>query len=59
MALARLAVATAIWRVPLPDLPAPPVWRVVERPELHVGVRPVYDVGGVGLSIQVTTKTPW
>ncbi len=58
----------ALWHGPLaaryePTLPA---WdgRIVTLPDFHLGLRPALDsasdgFGGVGVSAQVTVRTPW
>ena len=57
-----LALAFAIAPRAPPD---PPVWRLVNRPELHIGARPAALVTSdgpeiaVGASVQVTLRTPW
>jgi hypothetical protein len=54
-----LALALAL-AVSAPPPPSPAVWRLVDRPELHVGVRPAVlvtndgpELAG-GLTLQVT-----
>lgn len=41
-----------------PAPPDPPVWRLVDRPDLHVGVRPAAILSseerGAGVTVQVT-----
>ena len=60
LVLARMAVMAAIWRVPLLEPSEPHAWRLVETPDLHVGVRPAFDLGnGVGLTIQVSLRTKY
>lgn len=45
---------------PVDAAPALPVWRLVETPSLHVGLRPAASWGdGLGITVQVTLRTPW
>lgn len=47
--------------------PDPPPWRLVDRPGLHVGLRPAAELdneadgrleGGIGVTVQVTAFVP-
>lgn len=62
------ALAWVFWHLLPPALPyqAPlPTWwnrgRIVTTSSVHVGVRPAADLGdmGVGVTVQITVKTPW
>ena len=60
VAVARAAVLAALWRLTPPEPPAPSAWRLYESPDVHVGLRPAVDWGnGIGLTLQVTVRTPW
>jgi hypothetical protein len=56
--LVALTLATA------PAAPPPPIpWRVIDRPGLHLGVRPALEVDheelAAGVTLQLTVLTPW
>lgn len=56
LAVARYAVWVAALRIARPDLPEGKALRIVDKPCLHVGVRPHSDaLGDAAVTIQVTT----
>ena len=59
-AVARLPLWWVLMHLAPAHPPEPSAWRIVETPSMHVGVRPAASWGeGVGLTIQVTVRTPW
>lgn len=53
-AVAKLAAFWAIWNAQAEPRPEPDAWRVVNRPCLHVGVRPHTDGDGIAVTVQVS-----
>lgn len=53
-----------LW-LPLEAAAPEPLWsgRLVDLPDVHVGLRPAADAlvdgAGVGLTLQITVRTPW
>lgn len=59
-----LALRIVVPLVVLEPAPAPlPVWRLIDRPALHVGLRPAVHLDGqevaAGATLQVTARVPW
>ncbi len=64
--IAKLVTLTLMWRLPIAtpyEPPLPIFWvggRLYTTESVHIGVRPAMDWGnGVGLTLQLTLKTPW
>lgn len=58
LAVARAAVLAAMWRLEAAAPEGPGPLRLVDRPCLHLGIRPAAANEGVGLTLQMTGCAP-
>lgn len=58
LAVARACVLAAMWRIEATAPEATGAARLVERPCLHIGLRPAAANEGMGLTVQVSLCMP-